>query len=458
MVLPETIDLNAAIERIGFRRLGIFVLVLCFLMMMADGYDFGTLSLATPSILREWQLQPKEMGFVFSITFFGLLVGSLTYGWIADRYGRRFTIILGTFNFAIPILLTVWATNINELAALRFIGGVGMGGIVPIAYTLVSEYAPKRMRSTVTVITNSGYSLGAAAGGLIAAATIPAYGWQSLYVIGAIFSFAMALVLIRYLPDSALFLALKKPNAPQLRPLVQRLLGGRTLAPETRFVAADEHEGDEIGRAGFFRLFTGMRAYATILLWLLFVADSLGFFFLASWLPLVMENAGVSSSIASLTASLFVFSGLVGGFGIMRFLDRVGPIAFVALPIIGGPAEIMIGMPGLPEPLLLTAVAIAGACLGGIHMAVYAIAVRFYPSTIRGIGVSMATVFGRAGAIVAPFVGGYLLSAHMPLQRLMVFAALPCLATTLIGIGLGLLYRRHFDMPASLSVAEQPAS
>lgn len=457
MASPETVDINATIERIGFRRLGIFVLVLCFLMMLADGYDFGTLSLATPSILREWHLQPKEMGFVFSITFFGLLVGSLTYGWIADRYGRRFTIILGTFNFGIPILLTVWVTSINELAALRFIGGVGMGGIVPIAYTLVSEYAPKRMRSTVTVLTNSGYSLGAAAGGLIAAASIPAYGWQSLYVIGAAFSFAMALVLIFYLPDSALFLALKKPNAPQLGPLAQRLLG-RTLAPETRFVAIDEHEEGETGRAGFLRLFTGLRAYATSLLWLLFVSDSLGFFFLASWLPLVMENAGVGSRVASLTASLFVFAGLVGGLTIMRFLDRAGPIAFIALPIIGGPAEITIGMNGLPEPLLLTAVAIAGACLSGIHMAVYAIAVRFYPPTIRGIGMSMATVCGRAGGIVAPSVGGYLLSAHMPLQQLMIVAALPCLATTLLGLGLGLLYRRHFDMPSTVAVAEQPAS
>src|SRR5215469_1084243 len=225
MASPETIDINETIERIGLRRLGIFVVVLCFLMMMADGYDFGTLSLAAPSILREWQLQPKEMGFVFSITFFGLLVGSLTYGWIADRYGRRFTIILGTFNFGIPILLTVWATDINQLAVLRFIGGIGMGGIVPIAYTLVSEYAPKRMRSTVTVITNAGYNLGAASGGLIAAASIPAYGWQSLYVIGAIFSFAMALVMILWLPDSLWYLAQKRPHSPQLRRLAERLTG-----------------------------------------------------------------------------------------------------------------------------------------------------------------------------------------------------------------------------------------
>jgi AAHS family 4-hydroxybenzoate transporter-like MFS transporter len=269
----------------------------------------------------------------------------------------------------------------------------------------------------------------------------------------------MAFALIVYLPDSVLFMTLKKPNSPQLRSLAQRLIGGQTIGPEAHFVAVDPQEDYESGgRAGFFRLFTGTRAYATTLLWILFLADALGFFFLASWLPVVMVGAGVSPTAASLTASLFVFTGLVGGFLIMRFLDRVGPIAFIALPIFGGPTEIVMGIHGLPQPLLLTAVAIAGACLAGIHMAVYAIAVRFYPPTIRGIGVSMATVFGRAGGIIAPYVGGYLLSTHMPLQQLMIFAALPCVATTLVGIGLGILYRWHFDAPGSLSIAEQSAS
>ncbi|HEX4112812.1 MAG TPA: MFS transporter [Stellaceae bacterium] len=459
MATAQTIDINATIERIGLRRLGIFVVILAFLMMMADGYDFGTLSLAAPSILKEWKANPKELGAVFSITFFGLLVGSLLYGWIADRFGRRFTIIFGVFNFGIPILLTVWAANVTQLAVLRFVGGIGMGGIVPIAYTLVSEYAPRRMRSTVTVITNAGYNVGAALGGLIAAASIPVYGWQSLYVIGAVFSLAMALLMIAYLPDSLLFLVLKKPASSRIRPLAARLLAPESIPPDTRFVAIDLHEDqDKVSRAGFVRLFTGRRSYATTLLWLLFISDALGFFFLASWLPVVMTNAGVAGSTASLMASLFVFAGLIGGFLIMRFLDGVGPIAFIALPIIGGPTEIVMGIHGLPQTWLLIAIAIAGICLAGIHMAVYAIAVRFYPPSIRGVGISMATVWGRAGGIVAPYVGGYLLAAHMPLQQLMYWAALPCLTTTLIGIGLGVLYRRHFDEPATIRVAARTAA
>jgi MFS transporter, AAHS family, 4-hydroxybenzoate transporter len=452
--MAQTIDVNEAIERIGVKRLAITVIALCFCMMITDGYDFGTLSVATPAILRDWHIQPKEMGLVFSVTFFGLLIGSLFYGWMGDRYGRRFTIIFGTFNFGLPVVLTIWASNAEELMALRFIGGVGMGGIVPIAYTLVSDYAPRRSRSSVTVITNAGYSVGVALTGLVAAPFVPRFGWQSLFEVGAVASLIMAVVLIFMLPESPLYLAHKDPQSPALRRLMARLMPDERIDPDARFVAHDPQEA----QAGpvednVMQLFRGPRAAATSLLWLLFICDALGFFFLASWLPVVMEGQGVAPSTASLTQSLFIVFGMIGGFGIMRFIDRIGPIAIVALPVIGGPLEILMGTPGLPEPLLLATVAGAGICLSGIHFAVYAIAVRFYPPRIRGRGVSGATVWGRAGGIIAPYVGGYLLSAHMPLQHLMMVAALPCIVTACVGIGLGMVYRRHFDTDAQLAAA-----
>jgi MFS transporter, AAHS family, 4-hydroxybenzoate transporter len=458
MATPRTVDLNQTIERLGVGRLAAFVVFLCFLMMMTDGYDFAALSVATPAILRDWKIQAKDMGAVFSITFFGLLAGSLVYGWIADRFGRRFTIILGTLNFGLPTLLTVWASTPQELMILRFISGIGIGGVVPIAYTLVSEYAPRRARSTVTVITNAGYSLGAVLTGLVAAPSIPQFGWQSLFVIGGAFSLLMVLVLILLLPESILFLATSNPTSPKLRRLVARLMPAEPIGSNAVFVAHDAQEdGAERGGNKFKQLFSGVRAYATILLWLLFISDALSFFFLASWLPVVMERTGVSPATASLTLSLFVFTGLAGGLIIMRFLDRIGPIAVVALPILGAPFEILMGTPGLPEPLLLTCVGLAGIFLSGIHYAVYAIAVRFYPPRIRGIGVSSATVWGRAGGIIAPYVGGYLLSAHMPLQQLMIIAALPCAAVAIVGFGLGRLYTRHFDVAAPAQAAPRRA-
>jgi AAHS family 4-hydroxybenzoate transporter-like MFS transporter len=447
--MARTIDINGTIERIGVGRLAILTIALCFAMMIADGYDFTALAVAVPSILRQWQVSPKDIGLVFSTTFFGLLIGSLFYGWLGDRWGRKFTIVFGTVNFGLPALLTAYATNVPELLVLRFIGGVGMGGIVPIAYTMVSEYAPRRARSTVTVITNAGYSVGGVLSGLVAAKAVAAIGWQSLFVMGGAASLVMAVVLALALPESALFLALKKPGSPKLLPLVRRLVPREDVASDTIFTATDPQEmPSNPGEDNVLQLFRGPRAVATTLLWLLFVCDSLGFFFLASWLPVVMERQGVAPAVASLTQSLFVFAGMIGGFGIMRFLDRIGPIAIVALPVMGAPFEVLMGPQGLDHAFLLAMVAGAGICLSGIHYAVYAICVRFYPPSIRGRGVSSATVWGRAGGIVAPYVGGYFLAAHMPLQQLMIVAALPCIATALVGIGLGVIYRRHFDQPA----------
>ena len=447
------IDINETIDRVGVRRLGIFVIALCFCMMMCDGYDFVALSVAAPAILRNWHVLPTAMGLVFSITFIGLLVGSLFYGWLGDRLGRRFTIILGTCNFGIPVLLTVLASNVQELAVLRFVAGIGMGGVVPIAYTLVSDYAPRRSRSTVTVITNAGYSLGGVITGLVAAAVIPRYGWQSLFAIGAGASLAMGVVLAFWLPESPRYLALNNPTSPKLRRLVERLLPNEPIGTDVVFVPGDAQEKQGNANAGTFaQLFSGPRAAATIFLWLLFVCDALAFFFLASWLPVVMERQGVAPATASLTQSLFTFTGMIGGFTIMRFIDRFGPIAVLALPILGGPFEILMGMHGAPLPLVLTAVAGAGICLSGVHYAVYGIAVRFYPASIRGRGISSATVWGRAGGILAPFIGGFFLSTHMPLQELMIIAAVPCVPTAFVVLGLGRLYSKYFAETPEIAV------
>lgn len=439
------IDINETIDRIGVRRLAILVIGLCFCMMMCDGFDFVALSVAAPSILRHWHVLPSAMGIVFSITFIGLLVGSLFYGWLGDRLGRRFTIILGTCNFGLPVLLTVWAGNVEQLAILRFIAGIGMGGVVPIAYTLVSDYAPRRMRSTVTVVTNAGYSLGGVAAGIVAAALIKQYGWQSVFAVGAAASLVMGVVLAIWLPESPRYLAITEPASAKLRRLVARLIPDETIPADAVFVPGDAQETlSKPGASTFAQLFSGPRAWATTFLWLLFICDALGFFFLASWLPVVMERQGVAPSIASLTQSLFTFTGMVGGFTIMRFIDRFGPISVLALPIIGAPLEILMGTQGASLPLVLFAVAGAGICLSGVHYAVYGIAVRFYPASIRGRGISSATVFGRAGGIVAPFVGGFFLSTHMPLQQLMIIAAVPCIPTALVILGLGRLYSKDF--------------
>ncbi len=267
-------------------RLAIFVIALCFCMMITDGYDFGSLSVATPAILRDWHIQPKEMGAVFSVTFFGLLIGSLFYGWMGDRYGRRFTIIFGTFNFGLPVLLIIWASNAEELKLLRFLGGVGMGGIVPIAYTLVSDYAPRRSRSTVTVITNAGYSVGVALTGLVASSRSyrATAGSRSSLSAPACRS-AMAVVLaFTLLPESPLFLSAQGSRRRRgAAPAGQRACFATSwIGPDVRFVP-----GDPPGEAGQGRRRHACRNFSAAR------ARRRRFFL---WIVVCLRRAGVSSS------------------------------------------------------------------------------------------------------------------------------------------------------------------
>lgn len=471
--MATTIDVNELIERQGVTRLARYTVFLCFLMMICDGYDFGTLNSAAPLIIKEWHVQLKDMGFIFGFTFIGLAIGSAIYSVLGDWLGRRNTIIFGTFNFGIPILATIWAQNPEQLFWLRFLGGIGMGGIVPIAYTLTSEYASQRMRSTLTTITNFGYTVGGFLTGQVAGVVFAPYGWHALFVVGALFSLALGVLLYFTLPESATFLAQKRPDAPQLPGLVRRLTGGAPLAADARFVARDvggRHGAAPVGAQAdtggmsfparvvhhVGQLFGEKLAWVTPLLWILFVCDSLGFFFLGSWLPVIFTQQGQTAAQAAQLASWFVVCGAIGGFGMMRFYDTVGPIALVAFPIIGAPLEILSGTPGLSFALMYWALLVVGVCLGGTHYSVYAIAVRYYPPRMRANGVSCATVFGRLGGAIAPTVGGFFLQAKMPLQELMIVATLPSIGVLVVSVGLGVLYRRYFDTRfAAVPAAEE---
>jgi len=240
------------------------------------------------------------MGLVFSITFIGLLVGSLFYGWLGDRLGRRFTIILGTCNFGIPCSDRL-GNQRPELAILRFIAGIGWARR---AYRVHpgQRYAPRRLRST-SGSHQRGHSLGGVARGLVAAAVIRhTVGSRCCHRRLRIARHGAVLAI--WLPNHAL-LSDNRPASAKLRRLVERLIPNEPVPANAVFVPATHRNAEQARRGTFSQLFSGPRAPATIFLWLLFICDALGFFFLASWLPVVMERQGISPAVASLTQSLF---------------------------------------------------------------------------------------------------------------------------------------------------------
>src|ERR1035437_808583 len=267
------------------QRVGAFTIrlvILSFVVMLTDVYDLLAASYGAPALIASWHVPPSELGPMFSASPFGMVVGAPFLGWFGDRFGRRRAIILGAVLYGGFALLCANATSITELIVLRFITGIGLGGMLPNITALNAEFAPKRLRATLVVLMFSGVAAGSTLPAL-AVAALPGYGWQGLYVIGGIVPLALAVVLAIWLPESIKFLTLKNPKGAQSRieQIVRKFRPDLTIPPGTVFISSEVRSTS----APVAQLFQGGLFLITPLLWSLFVINLLVNYFLYSWMP-----------------------------------------------------------------------------------------------------------------------------------------------------------------------------
>ena len=177
-------------------------------MLFLDGFDTQAIGYVAPALAKEWGLTKAALGPVFSAGLFGLMIGALLFGPLADRIGRKKIIIFSTLAFGIGTLATAFVHDVNALLAIRFLTGLGLGGAMPNAVAMTSEFNPRRRRATMVMIMFCGFSVGAALGGFLAAALIPHFGWRSVFVVGGVVPLLLAPILALRLPESVRFLVL----------------------------------------------------------------------------------------------------------------------------------------------------------------------------------------------------------------------------------------------------------
>src|SRR5215469_17445488 len=224
-------------ELLESRPLGWFHVVtvfFCLLIVIVDGLDFGAGNVAAPAILKALKADPKEMGLVFGWMYTGILLGSFGLGWVGDKFGRRVGAIAGVFIYSLPAIATAFAGSMNELMVLRFITGLGIGGVIPNTIALTTDNAPKRYRATLTVLTFVGYSAGTAIIASLSAVYIPVYGWQIVFLITGIVGTLLGFILLAFLPESVRFLALHRPASAAMRGQMRRL-ASQDFPPDTVF-------------------------------------------------------------------------------------------------------------------------------------------------------------------------------------------------------------------------------
>jgi AAHS family 4-hydroxybenzoate transporter-like MFS transporter len=426
---PARIDIA---ERIDNSRLGAFqltIFILCGLCLFMDGFDTQAIAYVAPTIIREWKIPSSALGSVFSAAPFGVLIGSLLFSMIADKVGRRPVLIGVTLYYAILTLVTARATSVNQLLIIRFIAGIGLGGIMPNAVSLVGEYSPRRARVVVMMVVGNCFSAGAAIGGFLAAQLIQSYGWRSVFYFGGTIPLIISLAMLAALPESLQFLAIREKSLHKIRQWLQRIDASAPVSESTRYVIPEKaHKG-----VPWIQLFYEGRTLGTLLLWIINFMNLLNLYFLTLWLPTVVAEIGYSTPIAVRVGATLQLAGAIGAFLQGWLVHRVGFGPVLATGF--GLASLniaLIGYPGISLALLVVVVSIAGLGVVGGQSGVNAFSATFYPTDIRSTGVGAGLGVGRVGAIVGPYVGGQLIALHWTNQQLFLASAVPALISTLV--------------------------
>lgn len=440
----STIEVAAFIDAQPVGGFQIRLLLTCAAVLFLDGFDTQAIGYVAPALAREWGLSKSALGPVFSAGLFGLMIGALLFGPLADRVGRKKIIILSTLAFGVGALATAFVQDVGVLIAIRFLTGLGLGGAMPNAIALTSEFNPHRRRATMVMIMFCGFSVGAALGGLLAAALIPQFGWRSVFVIGGVAPLLLAPILAVRLPESVRFLALTGRADARVGQLLGLINPKAAFAPATRFVVDEP----ELAGIPVKHLFKNGRAPATLLLWVMFFMGLLDLYFLSNWLPTVLNDLGASVSEAVAIGAMLQVGGVVGTFALGSVIDR---FSFRALALVYFVAVFAIGAIGrLGHSAILVTIAIfaAGFFLVGGQIAANALTAGFYPTSIRATGVGWALGIGRVGSIIGPLVGGALLSLKWSAGEVFLAAGAAALCASLAAFSLSRLGSVAVQKPA----------
>lgn len=423
-------------ELIGNSKVSAFqagVFVLCAICLLMDGFDLQAMGFTAPAVIQDWKIPGPSLAPVLSAALFGILVGSLFFSMLADRIGRRPVLIGSALIFSGFTLFTARVSGINELLVLRFLAGMGLGGIMPNVVALVSEYSPSNLRATLIMNVANGLTIGGALGGFVAAWMIPNFGWRSVFVLGGLIPLAVALTMLFLLPESAQFLAVRGRRPDQLERWLKRVDPGIPTGPNVQYVVGEEkREGVPL-----VHLFREGRALGTVLLWITNFMNLLNLYFLSSWLPTLVTGLGHTTREAVLVGTALQVGGALGGVFLGWFVHRFGFVPTLATCFALGCVNVaLIGQPGFSLAMLAGVVFLAGMGILGGQAGINALASSYYPTDLRATGVGAGLGVGRVGAILGPLVGGYFLQMHWSNRQLFLTAAVPAFVSLLVMLSL----------------------
>ncbi|TKC87928.1 aromatic acid/H+ symport family MFS transporter [Trinickia terrae] len=435
--LTAPVDVRAWIDAQQFSRFQWLVVFLSFCVVAVDGLDTACVGFIAPALRQAWQIGPSVLGALFAAGLAGLMVGAFAFGPVADRIGRKKTLLACVAFFGVASLASALSPTIVVLIVLRFVTGLGLGGAMPNAIALTSEYCPQRRKSFLTTVMFCGFTLGSGLGGVLAAHLVPLYGWRAVLVAGGVLPLALAPVLALLLPESVGFLVARNARPAAIRALLSRIVQ-HDFGDDTSFILSETRPAGSPVR----QLFAAGFRVGTLLLWCVFFMSLLIVYLMTNWLPTIAHNANMTLADVSRLMMLYQVGGTVGALVIGRAMDRLPPTRVLSAAY--GAGAFFIAAVGVANgSLLMLAVAGVGFCISGSQIGANAYAAQFYPTGSRVTGISWALGIGRLGSIVGSMLGGVLLAMNISQTSLFVIFAIPAALASIAAFHCRRGHERH---------------
>lgn len=399
-------DLRRAVDEGRMNGFQWTAIIICIALNMIDGFDVLVMAFTAASVSAEWQLSGAQLGVLLSAGLFGMAAGSLFIAPWADRFGRRPLILACVTVAGLGMLLSAFSQSATQLAVLRAITGLGIGGILASSNVIASEYSSKRWRGLAVTLQSTGYALGATIGGLIAVALLSAWGWRSVFVFGGLVTFAIIPFVLWRLPESLDFLLAKRPDNALVR--VNRLAQKLGYAPLTELPPQplrEAHKG-----SSFKQLFSPALLRTTLLIWGSFFLTMFGFYFIMSWTPKLLVSAGLSAQ-QGVTGGVLLSIGGIFGAALIGMLAARFKISHL-LAVFMACTAVLLSLFVSSTSSLTTAFALGlliGLFSNGCIAGLYALASMAYDASVRATGMGWGIGIGRFGAILSPLVAGGLI-------------------------------------------------
>ena len=439
---PQTIDIGVVLDEASWSGLQKRVLVLVSLVIVLDGLDTQTLTLAIPSIIREWGIGRGPFGWVLAVGFIAMAIGTAYGGMLGDRLGRRGALLASTAIFGAGTLAGAATHDVWWLGTTRVLASIGLGAAMPNATAMVAEYTPQARRSLALAIAMGSQPIGTFIGGMLAAYILPRGSWKTLFVVCGVIPLAGGVLLLFMLPESIRFLLARRGDARRIASLLTRL--GHPAAAGATFIDSGE---DRPARASLRELFTPAHRRDTLALSGALFCVIFTNLFVLSWTPSLLASLGYAAGVTSMASASVSIGGLLGAIGGGVLFARIGSRRALSFMTGGAVATALvlvltpIGPVGAGAAAVLLLLLVAGMFIPGTQVQLFSLAGQAYPTSIRATGIGLVAAVGRIGAVGSGLVGPLLIPAGSP----GFFGAVAC---AMVASGLLLLGTRTVVRPS----------